>query len=47
MSIYAKASDVKRALLTNQPMYVLMYKEACLATNELDKFLPSVVVSLL
>jgi hypothetical protein len=32
---------------TNQPMFVLLYKEACFNTNELDESLPSVVVSLL
>ena len=47
MSIYAKAGDVKRALFTNQPMYVLMYKEASLSINELDSSLLSVIVSLL
>ena len=42
-----KVSDVKRALFTNQPMYVLTYKEACLSTKELDSSLLSVIVSLL
>ena len=46
-SFYAKASDVKNAFYTNQPIFVLLYKEACFNTNELDKSLPSVVVSLL
>ena len=32
---------------TNQPIFVLMYKKTCFNTNELDKFLSSVVVSLL
>jgi flagellar biosynthesis GTPase FlhF len=47
VSFYAKASDVKSAFYTNQPIFVLLYKEACFNTNELDEFLPSVVVSLL
>ncbi|XP_059446590.1 uncharacterized protein LOC132178153, partial [Corylus avellana] len=47
LSFYAKASDVKSAFYTNQPIFVLLYKEACFNTNELDKSLPSVVVSLL
>ena len=46
-SFYAKASDVKNAFYTNQPIFVLLYKEACFNTNELDKSFPSVVVSLL
>ena len=45
--LYAKASDVKSAFYTNQPIFVLLYKETCFNTNELDKSLPSVVVSLL
>jgi hypothetical protein len=47
VSFYAKASDVKSAFYTNQPIFVLLYKEACFNTNELDKSLPSAVVSLL
>ena len=43
-SFYAKASDVKNAFYTNQLIFVLLYKEACFNTNELDEFLPSVVV---
>ena len=46
-SFYAKASDVKSAFDTNQPIFVLLYKEACFNTNELNESLPSVVVSLL
>ena len=46
-SFYAKASDVRKAFHTNQPIFVLLYKEACFNTNELDEFLPSVIVSLL
>ena len=46
MSFYAKASDIKSAFYTNQPIFVLLYKETCF-TNELDESLPSVVVSLL
>ena len=46
-SFYAKASDVKSAFYTNQPIFVLLYKEACFKTNELDESLPSVVVFLL
>jgi hypothetical protein len=47
VSFYAKASDVKSAFYANQPIFVLLYKEACFNTNKLDEFLPSVVVSLL
>ena len=46
-SFYAKASDVKNAFYTNHPIFVLLYKEACFNTNELDESLSSVVVSLL
>ncbi|XP_030963446.1 uncharacterized protein LOC115984553 [Quercus lobata] len=46
-SFYAKASDVKNAFYTNQPIFVLLYKEACFNTNELDESLPSVVIFLL
>ena len=46
-SFNAKASDVKNAFYTNQPIFVLLYKEICFNTNELDESLPSVVVSLL
>ena len=46
-SFYAKASDVKNSFYTNQPIFVLLYKEVCFNTNELDESLPSVVVSLL
>uniref|UniRef100_A0A2N9FW43 CCHC-type domain-containing protein n=1 Tax=Fagus sylvatica TaxID=28930 RepID=A0A2N9FW43_FAGSY len=47
VSFYAKASDVKSAFYANQPIFVLLYKETCFNTNELDESLPSVVVSLL
>ncbi|XP_062087666.1 uncharacterized protein LOC133794454, partial [Humulus lupulus] len=46
-NFYAKKSEVKRALVTKQPMILLMYKEALLNTNQLDSSLPSVVVSIL
>ena len=38
---------MKSAFYTNQPIFVLLYKEACFNTNELDESLPSVIVSLL
>ena len=47
MIFYAKASEIKSAFYTNQPMFVLLYKEACFNTNKLDDSLPSGVVSLL
>ena len=46
-NFYAKTSEVKQALISKQPMIVLMYKEALLNTNQLDSLLPSIVVSLL
>ena len=47
VSFYAKASDVKSSFYANQPIFVLLYKEAYFNTNELDESLPSVVVFLL
>ena len=46
-NFYAKKSEIKRALFSNQPMIVLLYKEAFLSTNDLSQSLPSVVISLL
>ena len=46
-SFYAKASDVKNVFYTNQHIFVLLYKEVCFNTNELDESLLSVVDSLL
>ena len=47
VSFYAKVSDVKSVFYANQPIFVLLYKEACFNTNKLDESLLSVVVSLL
>ena len=47
VSFYAKASDVKSAFYTNQPIFILLYRGACFNTNELDESLSSIVVSLL
>ena len=44
-SFYAKVTDVKNVFYTNHPIFVLLYKEVCFNTNELDESLPSVVVS--
>ncbi|GKV11028.1 hypothetical protein SLEP1_g22317 [Rubroshorea leprosula] len=46
VSVYAKESDVKAAFFANQPMFVLLYKDAYFNTNELNDSLPSVVKSL-
>jgi hypothetical protein len=46
-NFYAKVSEIKQAMFSNQPMIVLLYKEALLNTNELDLALPSSIVSLL
>ena len=40
-------SEIKRAIFSNKPMIVLLYKKALLNTNELDLALPSSIVSLL
>ena len=47
VSFFAKASDVKSAFYANQPIFILLYNEACFNTNKLDESLPSVVISLL
>ena len=47
INFYAKTSEIKRAMFSNQPMIVLLYKEAFLNTNQIDSSLPSSVVSLL
>ena len=44
-NFYAKASEVKRAFLLNEPMIVLLYKEALFNTNQLDTSLPNSIVS--
>jgi hypothetical protein len=46
-NFYAKVSEIKRAMFSNQSMIVLLYKEALLNTNELDHALPSSIASLL
>jgi hypothetical protein len=43
----AKKSEIKRALISHQPLIVLMYKEAFLCTNDLVGALPSDTDSLL
>ena len=47
MSVYAKMSDVKKALTMRQPLLVLVYKDVLIVSNEIDKSLPSVIVDLL
>lgn len=46
-NFYTRASKIKRTLFANQPMIILLYKEAFLNTNELNLILPSSIVSLL
>ena len=46
-NFYAKASEVKRAFLSKQPMILFLYKEAALLTTNLDENLPSSIMSLL
>jgi hypothetical protein len=43
----ARKSEIKRALISHQPLIVLMYKEALLCTNDLVGALPSEYVSFL
>lgn len=47
VSFFAKEGDIKRAMIAKQHMIVLLYKEVFVLTNDLNVFLPSVVVSLL
>ena len=47
MSVFAKVSDFRKALVMNCPVLVLMYKESLFGTNELDDTLPSPIVTLL
>ena len=46
-NFYASGGEIRRAMFLNQPMIVLLYKEALLNTNDLDPALHSSVVSLL
>ena len=46
-NFYARESEIKKALFSNQPMIILLYKEACFNANEINSSLPSVVVSML
>ncbi|KAH9724552.1 hypothetical protein KPL70_007529 [Citrus sinensis] len=47
VNLFAKESEVKRAFISKQPIIVLLCKEACLHTNELNFSLPSAIVTLL
>lgn len=55
MNLYTKKNNNRRVLILKQPIIILLYKEACLNTNELIArleqlsrlSLPSVIVSLL
>ena len=46
-SFYAREGEVRSAYFTNKPMILLVYKEACFNTNDLDHIVPSVAISLL
>ena len=47
VSLIARTSEVRHALYSNQPIFLLLYKGAYLTTNELNLSLPSVFVDLL
>ena len=47
MCVLAKKSEIKEALNSEKPFVLLLFKEACLSTNELAGSLPSKVVSIL
>ena len=46
-SFYTKDSELKSVFYSKKPMFVLLYKETLLETNDLDSSLPSIVSSLL
>jgi hypothetical protein len=45
--LYAREGEVRSAYLTNNPMILLVYKEAYFITNDLDHMVPSTTISLL
>jgi hypothetical protein len=47
IQLHCKKIEIKRALISHQPLIVLMYKEDLLCTNDLVGALPSDIVSLL
>ena len=47
MSLIANSSEVRHALSASRPIFVLLYKGVCLATNEVNPSLPSVFSDLL
>ena len=47
MSIFARVSDVRKALVMNRTVLVLLYKEALISTNDLPDTLPPPILSLL
>jgi hypothetical protein len=47
LSFYTKESEIKSSYFSYMLMILLVYKNACLNTNNLDSFIPSVVISLL
>lgn len=44
---YAREGEVKFVFFTNKTTILLVYKEACFNTNQIDHCVPSVVVPLL
>lgn len=46
-SFYANEREIKRSLILNHPLLVLLYKEALFNINKLEETLPSSIVSLL
>lgn len=47
VNLFARESEVERAFFSKQPIIVLLCKEACMRTNELNSSLPSAILSLL
>lgn len=46
-NLFARGSEVKRELALNQPLFVLLYKEALFNSNKVGESVPSVITSLL
>jgi hypothetical protein len=47
LSFYTKENEIKRIYFFDMPIILLMYKKAYFNTNNIDYFIPSVVISLL
>jgi hypothetical protein len=46
-NFYARKGEVKSIFFSNKPLILLMYRETYFNINDLDHFVPNVVISLL